>query len=375
MSSRPTPPIAIAANALELQGATGRVHLLPDGEFSAIDGRPRECGAWRMDGDIAARLIAKCSARGTPRVADYEHATLRAKTTGQSAPAAGWWSTLEYEPGVGLFATGVQWTERAAAMIAAGEYRYASAVFPYDPATGAVLEILHFSLTNDPALDGLDPVCLAAASALLTPENSPMNDLMERLCYLLNLPLTTTPEEMSVQLDKLKGMLTTDPAMAAASITGLGPFVAALARQAETPDPARFVPFATYQAAQAEVAALNRKLFDTESSVLWDTAEADGRITALNRDYVESVRAKGNLAELAACLNALSPIAALTHTQTGSRAPTHVPDTGSSLEDLCKREWAVTAALNAEFLSVDNYIAYRKANEAGAIKILGNQER
>jgi len=352
MPNQTCPLIAYAALALELKSAGGRVHLLPDGLFSAVDGRPAECEAWKLDAEIAARLIAQSASRKGKRVVDYEHATLKAKASGQPAPAAGWWTGLEYESGVGLFATRVEWTERAAAMIAAGEYRYASAVYPYDPATGAVLDILHFSLTNDPALDGLDPVSLAAASQILTPIPEPymqMPELMERLCYLLNLPLTTTPTDMVAQLDKLKGLLSANPTAAASLITGLGPVVAELSAKASAaPDPARFVPFATYQAAQARIAELSARLFEAQVEPLWLAAEADGRITALNREYVESVKAKGSLAELTACLDALAPIAALSGMQTGGCAPPRSP-----VAALDAAESAICAALG---LSVEDYL-------------------
>ncbi|WP_338299071.1 phage protease, partial [Escherichia coli] len=96
---------------------------------------------------------------------DYEHQTLRAVNNGKPAPAAGWFSQVEWREGAGLYAIGVEWTENAAAMIAAGEYKFISPVFGYNK-RGEVIELLHAALTNTPALDGMDAVMLAAASRL-----------------------------------------------------------------------------------------------------------------------------------------------------------------------------------------------------------------
>lgn len=72
---------------------------------------------------------------------------------------------MEWREGSGLYAIGVEWTENAAAMIAAGEYKFISPVFGYNR-RGEVIELLHAALTNTPALDGMDAVMLAAASRL-----------------------------------------------------------------------------------------------------------------------------------------------------------------------------------------------------------------
>ncbi len=94
--------------------AEREIQLLPAGEFAARDGRPGKGGKWKIDAAIAAALIALAEARTTPFVLDYEHQTLHAERNGQPAPAAGWFKTLEWREGKGLYATDVQWTERAA---------------------------------------------------------------------------------------------------------------------------------------------------------------------------------------------------------------------------------------------------------------------
>ncbi|MNZ94279.1 Mu-like prophage I protein [compost metagenome] len=49
-------------------------------------------------------------------------------------------------------------------MIEAGEYRYLSPVFSYDPKTGDVLDLHHVGLTNYPALDGMAALPALAAA-------------------------------------------------------------------------------------------------------------------------------------------------------------------------------------------------------------------
>ena len=117
-----------------------------------------------MDSAIAASLIAARPASASPQVIDYEHQTLLKEKNGQPAPAAGWFKGLEYRPGQGLFMTGVDWTDRARSMIVAGEYRYLSPVFSFDPNSGAVKVLHSVALTNTPALTGLTD--LAAASTM-----------------------------------------------------------------------------------------------------------------------------------------------------------------------------------------------------------------
>jgi hypothetical protein len=165
---------ASAALSFQVDANQNRVQLLPAGTFRARDGRPAGVYAWRIDREIAQRVIERFQAAKNPRVIDYEHQTLNSAENGQPAPAAGWFTGMEWVDGVGLFAVGVMWTERAKAMIRSNEYRYISPVFRFDKHTGEVLEIINAALTNVPALDGMLEVAAARsespllASGLLT---------------------------------------------------------------------------------------------------------------------------------------------------------------------------------------------------------------
>ena len=89
-------------------------------------------GAWRIDAASAQHVIQRFKARGKPPVIDYEHQTLHKEENGQPAPAAGFFRSLEWREGEGLFAQ-VELTARAKQYIADGEYRYVIPTNGFEP--------------------------------------------------------------------------------------------------------------------------------------------------------------------------------------------------------------------------------------------------
>lgn len=245
-------PPAIGACVVSLpKNIADEVQIFPSGKFNVPIGSMLGNGPWRLDAAAAKQLIATVAQRKNDILVDYEHQSLTASQSGHKAPAAAWIKTdsLVWREGEGLFATHPDWKVAAATLIDADEYRYISPVFIYNETTGAPENIISIALTNTPAIDNMLPVSLAAAMAgFITQEESSMelSELMERLCYLLNLPITTTPEEMRPELDKLKAMLGEGQTVAAASLPEL---IAAqqgkiAALSAAEPDPAKYVPIA-----------------------------------------------------------------------------------------------------------------------------------
>lgn len=309
----------VASLAAALVPGQKAVRILPAGAFRAADGsgRPLDVPAWRIDAAQAAKIIAGHQARATRLVVDYEHQTLLTAKNGQPAPAAGWIERLEWrepagdEPG-GLYAY-VSWTEKATAMIAAGEYRYLSPVFPYD-ATGLVLDIGPTALTNHPGLDGLTD--LARLSAVFPDqEMMSMNELQKKLLAALGLPETTSEADALAAVAALKAQAAEQTAK-----------VAAL--QAATPDPAHYVPMATHIQTQNALAELTAKVEKAERDGLISAALADGRILgAEQQSYWEAQP----LAALKAYLAVAKPLAALQGMQTAGKkmdggAPTKPSD-------------------------------------------------
>ncbi|MEC5319302.1 phage protease [Brenneria populi subsp. brevivirga] len=334
--------LLVAALSAEINKASlGVIQLFPAGEFRARDGRPEECDAWIMTAEVAQTLIAAANAQQTPYVIDYEHQTLRAAKNGLPAPAAGWFKTLEWREGEGLFATDVTWTDSAAQMIADGSYRFISPVFSYDK-SGRVVQLLHAALTNTPAVDGMEEVMLAAASLLAvasSTQEDTMDELLERLRWMLNLPVTATAEDIIAELNKLIDQLTASAAgTAAASFQTLSatPFnliekltqdaanVAALTAQATNPDPAKWVSVAVMQkSVQEALATANNNLAalaQQECTGLITAALSDGRLLPAQKAWAEQL-ATSSPDSLKSFLNSAPKIAALTTTQTGGQPP------------------------------------------------------
>lgn len=120
------------------------VHLFRPGRTEARDGRRFNL----VDpGAVVARTLENAGTGELP--VDYEHQTDYAPTNGRPAPAAGWMKRFEVRSD-GIWAL-VQWTTRAAKMLADGEYRYISPTFSHSP-SGEVRRIERAALTNNPAL-------------------------------------------------------------------------------------------------------------------------------------------------------------------------------------------------------------------------------
>lgn len=344
------PRAAVAACAVDLSGsatAPADVRLLPAGAFRAWDGRPQEVANWLMTDEDGARLVAEASARTSDRVIDYEHATLlQAKAGGGKAPAAGWFRALEWRPGDGLWALGVQWTALAAKHLADREYRYLSPVFSYDGESGRVQQLLHASLTNDPGLDGLTDLAALAAELLLPPtrnQEQSMNELLKKLLASLGLQETATEAE------------------ALSAVAALKTNVAALSAQVGSPDPAKYVPIAALSGLQAEHAGVKSQLATLTAEIsagkvaaLVADGLAAGKITPATEAWAKSL-GESNLAALTAFLAAAPVIVKTNETQSNGKGGNGNGGGGESLSSI---DLAVCSAMG---LSPDAYAKTRLA--------------
>lgn len=256
--------------------SSGEIQLTPAGRFFGRDGRPTDAPGWYIDAEIAAVLIAAAEARATPFVIDYDHQTLLAKENGKPSPAAGFFKTLQWREGTGLFAIDVTWTENAKSFIESGEYRFISPVIGYDKKTGNVTALYMAAITNNPSIDGMSDVLLSTAALhfQINPQDPsleiPMDELLEQLRWMLNLPVGSTAEDIQAQLTKLTEQIKAATGTAAASFDLAGHLraqsaqVAALSAQiaqgAITPDPSKFVSIDVMQGLQTQVAALTAEL-------------------------------------------------------------------------------------------------------------------
>ncbi|WP_416053123.1 phage protease [Cupriavidus basilensis] len=373
----------IARLSVEISTGSSAIQLMPAGAFRARDGRPKECDAWHIDAATAAAIVAQVNARETPYVIDYEHQTLTAATSGHPAPAAGWFHKVEWREGEGLFAVDVEWTDKAGTMIAAKEYRFISPVFSYDPKTGEVGQLLHAALTNNPALDGMDEVTVAAASRLLADltaqtgalpvESSPesnMDELLEQLRWLLNMPVGATADDIKVQLKKLIDQLSPNEGTAAAAIN----LVELLAQRDQQiaaltvnqVDPALFVPIVVVEGLRTDLAALTEQLatHNIQAEVvtidgLVTAALSDGRLHPTMEGWARDL-GKSNLAALKSYVDKAKPIAALRGTQTGGVVPPAAKAAGQEAESASEMELAICASLGVD------PAAYAKVNNPKA---------
>ena len=336
LNARPTTLGLAVLDAQLTQQDDGWYQLLPVGPFKARDGRPFDVpgGHWQLDKTIATTLINRAKALGQDILIDYDHQTLNVEKTGKEAPAAGWYNgdEIEWREGKGLFIK-PRWTERAAALVAAKEYRFLSAVFPYD-AQGRPLELRMTAITNDPGVVGMQALAALSAQpiqpgqpATLTKENS-MNELLKKLLAKLGIELTGDPTDEQLQkalteLDSLQASAKKAPELEAALSAEKAALAALKAQttsvqQGAQVDLAQFVPVATYNALVTQVAALTAQVDTTDAVTLIKEARTAGKVVAAEEEYLTAFAAQKGVAALKALLEPRPAIAALTASQTSS---------------------------------------------------------
>ena len=335
LNARPTTLGLAVLDAQLTQQDDGWYQLLPVGPFKARDGRPFDVpgGHWQLDKTIATTLINRAKALGQDILIDYDHQTLNVEKTGKEAPAAGWYNgdEIEWREGQGLFIK-PRWTERAAALVAAKEYRFLSAVFPYD-AQGRPLELRMTAITNDPGVVGMQ--ALAALSAQLiqpgqpaTPahavhKETPMNELLKKLLAKLGIELTGDPTDEQLQkalteIDSLQASAKKAPELEAALSAEKASLAALKAQPGGQVDLAQFVPVATYNALVTQVAALTAQVDTTDAATLIKEARTAGKVVAAEEEYLTAYAAQKGVAALKALLEPRPAIAALTASQTAA---------------------------------------------------------
>jgi len=327
------PGIGIAALAVALN-ASGEIQLTPAGEFRGSDGRPSDAPRWVMDAKSAAAVIAYCSARKTPFVIDYEHQTLLAQKNGQPAPAAGWFtgSDLTFREGEGLFAK-VQLTDRAREFIGSGEYKFVSPVLYYTKGTGRIVGLHSAALTNTPAIDGMDEVIARAAASFTFDDTTnkeklsmDIEDLLEQLRWLLNLPTMATKDDVLAELQKaVAAIKSAQPVATAAAGFSIANLVSSLGVEivglkSAAPDPSRFVSVDVMNQLKQEVADLRNEKAERDVDGVVSAALSTGKLLPAQEAWAREL-GKTNLALLKQHVDAAQPIAALNGMQNGGKPP------------------------------------------------------
>jgi phage I-like protein len=258
------------AAAEPVDGAGGRwIMLLPTGSFSGRDGR----GPYTTDNMAGMRLVIEATAQragSTDLVVDYDHQSQFSAVpgVGGQAPAAGWIKRFEARPD-GLYGL-INWTDRAAQSIRAGEYRYISPVYQHDKA-GKVLRLISAGLTNTPNLD------LAAVAASAQPNQQEPD--MKNIAAALGLP--EDADENAILTAINKALTSTASIATAAGLAGTAKpeeIVTAINSARAGVDPAKFVPIEQVMALQTAVKVLQDKMEGDDAETAVNTAIKDGKL-------------------------------------------------------------------------------------------------
>jgi hypothetical protein len=138
-------------------------------------------GVFSLDRAGAESVMASFEKKGVDLAIDYEHQTFAAKDNGKPAPAAGWFKPEARADGI--WATNVKWTDPAAAMLKAKEYRYFSPTFRRD-SKNRILELRPMALTNDPASHGIEALVAASETIALAEWSTAMMDNLPDSAFL-----------------------------------------------------------------------------------------------------------------------------------------------------------------------------------------------
>lgn len=238
------PPDA-AADGLPL--APEWVQLIPAGSFSGRDGR----GPYLLDG---AAVLAAFERGGIDLPIDYEHQTLSATDKAGPVPAAGWIKQLEVREG-SLWGR-VEWTEKAAHLIAQREYRFLSPVFRHDKA-GRIVVLEGAGLTHYPNLD-LEPVAHQ--------KGEPMD--LKPIIEALGAPADADVAQLAAHAKTLKE---------------------AASRQ---PDPREWVPMSQHQAVAQELAALQKQVAKEKAEAAVRAAMSAGKLAPAMQVWAQTYAEK-----------------------------------------------------------------------------------
>lgn len=181
-----------------LDGAPGQwVHLLTLGTIQGRDGR-----AWRLSNP--EQVLNRFLTGGVDLVVDFEHAVEHPQPKGTPVPAAGWIKQLETRAD-GIWGL-VEWTERAANMVRAKEYRYISPTFLARRDNQEIIALKGAGLVHEPNLHLV---------ALNKTEDPSGGAALARIACALGLPADSLEAEIVTAAARLKA---TDPGEAVAEL-------------------------------------------------------------------------------------------------------------------------------------------------------------
>ncbi len=301
--------MSMALNTESISDACEHVALnfqLPDGdppewlELIPADRLVRGRDGRQWLNDVPESILTAFNADGRDIVFDIEHATEIKAPIGEEAPAVGWIDQLEMRDGA--IWGHVSWNGEGRDHIANRRYRYYSPAFAYEKDTLRIRKLSSVALTNKPNL---------RLKALNHQQTQEENTMWKRLLKALGLAEDATEEQALNVVSKLQSDL---------EVT---------TNRAETPDLAKFVPRADYDAALARATNAEKTLADKEKEVLEseitetvDAALKAGKITPATRDYYTAMcRQENGLVEFKKFLES-APVIGDPSGLDGKRPPT-----------------------------------------------------
>lgn len=162
-----------------LDGELVLAHLAPAGEFEIeLPAYGGGLTSFTMTAAVAREIIRIDASWTNLTPVDYDFQTLLSAENGETAPAAGWISSMHWNPTRGLFAT-VELLPRAIERV---RERGTQWIAPFFAPSGDPhpKRLMFASLVDRPAIDGVDPVRMGA----LTEESVALTMTAEQLGIL-----------------------------------------------------------------------------------------------------------------------------------------------------------------------------------------------
>lgn len=213
------------------------IEIIPAG--STVRGRDNR--SWQNPDPRA--VISETQSRRVDVVVDWEHSTELKAPHGDAAPAAGW--LTDWDLRAGAIWARVQWTESGGKSVSSREYRYLSAVFKYNPATGEIRFIKSVGLTNSP---NLYVSALNRENQPKAPEETTMD--LAKILAALRLSADASADQILTAINQIQQER--DTAL----------------NQSKTPDLSLFVPRGDYDAALARASNAEQALADRDATAL-----------------------------------------------------------------------------------------------------------
>jgi phage I-like protein len=232
------------------------IHLLPRGTFHGRDGR----GPYKVPDPAKVIAATQAHQKGAKLPVDFDH-QLEYYTKGDTVRAAGWIDGLRADDD-GLHGR-VEWSPKAAQMIADREYRYVSPVFHHTQ-SGDVVRLSSVSLVNQP---NLDLISLNAERATMPPSDP--HALLRLLQDQLGLPEEADAETVVAATSE------------ALDITA--------ANASAAPSPLEWVPIGEYRRVCQELSALDNRMSEQAAEHHVKALVANGQLFPFQKEWAVSV--------------------------------------------------------------------------------------